>query len=179
MALATSKVQPKKFSVRQALLEDAPAIGAIHAQSWKTTYKGIIHQSFLDSIDVDNRIAAAVIRIKNPITESIVLVDEETKKVVGFTDVGPCREKNVDADGELHMIYLFKEYQGLGGGKLLFHEAVKVAKEKGYKKMMVSVLAKNIESRRFYEKMGAEYIGEDHVDIEKHRYPTSTYLWRF
>ncbi len=61
----------------------------------------------------------AEVRIKNPDSECLVLVDTITHKVIGFADVGPCREKNVDSDGELYAIYLFQEFQNLGGGKIL------------------------------------------------------------
>lgn len=165
------------FTTRTAKPEDAEAIGTIHTESWKTTYTGIVHQSFLDSIDLKKRILGAENRIKNPDTECLVLVDTIRHKVIGFADVGPCREKNVDADGELYAIYLFQDYQNLGGGKILFNACLSVAQVKGYSKLMVSVLEQNTSSRKFYEKMGGAYIGADHVDIEQHRYPTSTYLW--
>lgn len=167
-----------KFSVRLAVLEDAAAIGAVHANSWKTAYQGIIHQSFLDSIDIDLRIQGAINRIKNPAAKTLVLVENTQQQVVGFSDVGPCREKKVDSDGELYAIYLFKEYQGYGGGRLLFEASISAAKEMRFSKMMVYVLEQNTLSRKFYEKMAGEYIGSDHVDIEEHRYQISTYLWR-
>ncbi len=85
-----SKLQ---FSVRVAEPEDAVAIGTIHTESWKTTYKGIVHQSFLDSIDLNKRILGATNRIKNPNTDCLVLAEVASKKVIGFADLGPCREK--------------------------------------------------------------------------------------
>ena len=170
-------IQPRYF-VRTALPEDAKAMGTIHTQSWKTTYQGIVHQSFLDSIDLSKRILSAENRIKNPHTDCLVLVDSTNNNVIGFSDVGPCREKNVDADGELYAIYLFQQNQNQGGGRILFAASVAAAKARGYSKMMVSVLEQNTSSRKFYEHLGGQYIGADHVDIEEHRYPTSTYIWQ-
>lgn len=152
-------------------------MGFVHTDSWKTTYKGIVHQSFLDGIDLSQRVDSAIQRINNPISDTFVLVEKTENKVVGFAQVGPCRERNVDADGELYAIYLLESYQGRGGGKMLFDACILKALEKGFQKMMVSVLEKNISSRAFYEKNGGKYVGADHVDIEEHRYPTSTYLW--
>jgi len=166
-----------QFHVRSAAHEDAQAIGTIHAESWKTTYKGIVHQSFLDSIDVQKRILGAENRIKNPLTDCLVLIETTSSQIIGFADVGPCREKNVDADGELYAIYLLQEYQNLGGGKILFQACLSAAKQRNYTKMMVSVLEENTPSRKFYEKMGGHHIGADHVDIETYRYPTATYIW--
>ena len=166
------------FYVTLATPDDAVDIGFIHSSSWKTTYAGIVHPSFLDAIDLNERIAGAEKRIANPASDCLVLVARDSKQIVGFADVGPCREKNVDSDGELYAIYLLKEFQGNGGGKLLLDACISAARERGYLKMMVSVLTQNISSCKFYEAMGAKYIGFDHVDIEEHRYPTSTYIWR-
>jgi ribosomal-protein-alanine N-acetyltransferase len=164
------------FLVRLATLEDAKDIGAIHAASWKTTYKGIVHQSFLDSINAETRVAGAIKKINRSDLDCLVLIDSNGK-TIGFADVGPCREKKIDADGELYAIYLLKEAQGQGGGRALFEAAVRAAKDRGFQKMTVSVLEDNSSSRRFYEKMGATLIGSDRVDIEERRYPTSTYIW--
>lgn len=173
-----NKPEPKvQFLVRSATIEDAVAIGTIHAESWKTSYRGIVHQSFLDSIDPNKRLRGAENRVKDPNTDCLVLVETTNGKVVGFADVGPCREKNVDSDGELYAIYLLQDYQNQGGGGILWKACVAKAKDRGFAKMMVSVLTENTSSRKFYEKMGGHEIGTDHVDIDGHRYPTSTLLW--
>ncbi len=167
----------KNFSVRLAEAQDADAIGTIHMLSWKSTYAGIVQQAYLDKIDLKKRIASAVKRIKNPETDCFVLFETSDQKIVGFAEVGPCREKNVDLDAELYAIYLLKDYQGSGGGKLLFEAAVQSTQLRKFSRLMVSVLEQNISSRKFYERMGGKLIGADHVDIEQHRYITSTYLW--
>lgn len=177
LTLSVFKNPSPGFSVRTAVLDDVNAMGSVHTESWKTTYAGVVHQSFLDSIDINARIQGAVNRVNNLGTDCLVLVENENKKVVGFAQVGPCREKNVESDGELYAIYLYQQYQGKGGGRLLFEASVAKAKLRGYSKMMVSVFEQNMSSRKFYEKMGGKYIGSDHVDIEEYRYPTSTYLW--
>ena len=159
------------------MIEDAEAIGTVHTASWKTSYAGILPPAFLDQIDLQKRINGAKNRILNAATDTFVLVDETSQKVVGFAELGPCREKNVDADGELYAIYLFRESQGKGGGRVLVEAIIRAAQEKGFSKVMVSTFDKNNQSRKFYEKMGAQYIGADHVDVEGVRYPTSTYLW--
>lgn len=164
------------FSVRPAHLDDAEAIGILHTQTWKTTYQGIVHQSFLDALESQPRIAGATRLIQNPEIDVFVLIENQSNTVVGFATLGRCREKNVDADGELYAIYILQEHQNFGGGKLLFEAGLLKAQEK-YKKMMVSVLERNMSSRKFYERLGGKCIGSDHVDLGNHRYPTSTYLW--
>lgn len=166
-----------QFTVRPATLDDATAIGTVQTRSWKTTYSGIVDQSFLDKLEVEPRISSAQKRFHNVAIRDFVLVDNFNNEVVGFVVIGPNREKNVDSDGEMYAIYLLKDYQGRGGGKLLFETAVKEAQKMDFKKMMVSVLEDNVSSRKFYEAMGAKLIGADHVDLEERRYITATYLW--
>ena len=167
------------FSVRPAIAAAAEAIGYINAHSWKSTYKNLVHQSFLDLLDAKEMQKNAERRLQNPKLDCFVLVENDSGNVVGYSHIGPCRKKNVDADGELYAIYLLEEYQNQGGGKLLFDIAVARIKERGYSKMMVSVFERNNSGRKFYEKAGGKLIGSDHVDIDDHRYPTSTYLWKF
>ena len=165
------------FSVRTATAADTGIIGYINVQTWKTTYKEIVHQTFLTSLDPAEMAANAERRLQNPKLDCLVLVEGASNKVIGYAHIGPCREKNVDADGELYAIYLLEEFQNHGGGKLLFDAAVAKAKQRHFSKMMVSVFEKNLLSRKFYEKMGGDFTGSDHVDIENHRYLTSRYVW--
>lgn len=165
------------FSVRTALLEDSEGIGAVHTESWKTSYKGLVHQSFLDSLDLESRVAGAKRRFANAELINLVLVENETQRIAGFTTFGRCRDKNVDADGELYAIYLFQGDQRRGGGRLLFAATMDAARARGFTKMMVSVFEANQSSRRFYERMGGVFIGSDQIELEEHKYATSNYLW--
>jgi L-amino acid N-acyltransferase YncA len=170
-------VKKTHYRVRTAVLEDAVHIGHVQAQSWKSTYKGIVHDSYLDAINAEERAGWSENRIINSAEDVLVLVEQESNKIIGFAYIGKCREKNVAADGEIHAIYLYQEFQGKGGGKLLFSEAVARLKKKNYLSMMVSVLTENRSGCAFYEKLGGRYIGVDKVVIEDYSYATSTYFW--
>lgn len=41
--------------IRRAIISDAPGIAKVHVDSWRTTYKGIIPQSFLDGLSYEQR----------------------------------------------------------------------------------------------------------------------------
>ncbi len=38
------------MNIRKAIISDATEIARIHIKSWKTTYKGIISENFLDNL---------------------------------------------------------------------------------------------------------------------------------
>lgn len=43
------------MNIRKANRDDAPGIAKVHVDSWRTTYKGIIPQSFLDELSYEQR----------------------------------------------------------------------------------------------------------------------------
>ncbi len=169
----------KKFAVRKALHSDISRIAFINAESWKTTYLGIIPPSFLDSLSAEQQLPRAQRLVESKDLICLVAFERKTEKVVGFICLGNNREKNVDADSELQAIYLLEEFQGCGAGKILFDEGVKLLVSMSKKRMMVSVFEANKSARAFYERQGGGLIGSDHVDLDGVRYPTSTYLWIF
>lgn len=53
---------------------------------------------------------------------------------------------------ELEKIYVLPSYKGLGIGKIALSKIIEKAKEKGYKKVFLSVIDTNINAIAFYEK---------------------------
>ena len=60
---------------------------------------------------------------------------------------------------EVERIYVVKEEQGKGYGKLLIQKAIAVAQAKGKNKLWLAVWEKNPNAIRFYKKMGFEVYG--------------------
>ncbi len=168
-----------KFKIRIANFDDASDIAKVNIKSWKTTYSGIVDQSFLDDLDCEKRQPNIEKSLQNSKLQTFVVIEIESNQIIGFSMFGPCREKNIDADCELYAIYIYKEFQGFGAGKVLFESGFQMMNELNYKKMMVSVLSENQLGRIFYEKMGGEIAKPDHVDLGAKRYDTATYVWLF
>ena len=55
---------------------------------------------------------------------------------------------------EVERIYLFKDFQRQGLGKVLFEKAVALGKEKGYRKLWLGVWEHNSPALAFYKKLG-------------------------
>ena len=166
-----------KFKIRSANNNDATDIANICTKSWKSTYQGIIDQTFLDQLDIDKQIDRTQKTLRNPDIKTFIAVETESDETIGYSMFGPCREKNIDAEFELYAIYLYEESQGFGAGKLLFDHGYQAFIQLKHKKMMVSVLAKNTSARLFYEKMGGQIANPDRADLGGRRYPTDTYVW--
>ena len=71
--------------IRAALPGDAPAIAMLHANSWRSAYRGILRDEFLDGALDGNRRALWGYRLsdKTP-NNQIILVDEEAGQIRGF-----------------------------------------------------------------------------------------------
>ncbi len=68
---------------------------------------------------------------------------------------------------EIHSLYILKEYQGNGYGKLLYNYAIKNILESKIKKVIIGCLDGN-PSNDFYKHLGGKYIG-NHLFREKYK----------
>jgi RimJ/RimL family protein N-acetyltransferase len=64
-------------------------------------------------------------------------------------------------------LVLHPEWQGKGLGKKLLEETLKIAQQKGCKKVIAEILATNVRSIRFFEKVGFKFVGESERKIIK------------
>lgn len=167
------------ITFRKAQSTDAEAIVSININSWKTTYRNIMDQQFLDSLQIEPRVPSALKRIARLDLDCIVAIDLVSNKVVGFADFGPCRDKSINADAELYAIYLDDSVKRKGVGRSLFLFGYEATKERHYKRMMVSVLDKNISAKAFYKKMGGQLQSIADLELGGVRYPAANYIWNF
>ena len=172
-----STLKPSDFLIRIAKSADASSVAFINAESWQTTYRGIIDQNFLLTITPVQQLPRAKRLVESAELNCIVVENKFTKEIVGFACFGKNREPKVDADCELQAIYLLEVFQKFGLGKMLFEHGVKALKEQAKQTMTVSVFEANKTARSFYERQGGKQIENDHVDLAGTRHITSTYIW--
>lgn len=151
------------MTIRLAEPEDAPGIAKVQVESWNTTYPGIVPKSYLDSLDVKKREKIW----KQAVVNQPLYVAEMDGEIVGFAIGGENRDKNTypEFDGELYAIYSYQCVHGRGIGRALFESTARNLAERGYKKMVVSVLAEN-PAVNFYKYMGGYYLGEETITID-------------
>ena len=148
-------------SIRLAETRDAAAIAHVHVQSWVTTYKGIVPEQYLASLNETERVPLWQEWLTRDIS---VFVSEVEGRIVGFAGGGPIREPLATYDAELYTIYLLQEVQGRGIGKDLLSAVAEALVAKDHTSMVVWVLEQN-PAVRFYEKTGAEHLTSKQVEI--------------
>ncbi|WP_342526705.1 GNAT family N-acetyltransferase [Chryseomicrobium sp. FSL W7-1435] len=161
--------------IRRAILEDAEQIAKVHVDSWRTTYKNIIPQAFLDGLSYSKRIPLWEMNLSRP--ENYVLVAEnEHSQIVGFADTSK-RAENVHPNSlDLTSIYLLEEYQGQGIGRALLQELFAYYKSQKVEKVFVEVLADN-KTKYFYEAFGAKHLRDIEIKIAGKLLKESIYVW--
>lgn len=144
----------RKGQIRTANFGDAAKIAEIHVQCWKETYANILNQEILDQLDVQEKLI-----LWQAITRSLdhqLLVYIEDQKIKGFLDGYLNPENNV---AEIRAFYLLQDIQKQGVGREMFQCFYDYVFQKRYQFIRLEVFNKN-PSRFFYEKIGAELIGE-------------------
>ncbi len=161
--------------IRRANIEDADGIAKAHVDSWKTTYKGIIPDDFLNGLSYEDR---TELWKQNIIREDnyVIIVENAQGKIVGFADAWK-RETNIEENTcDLTSIYLLEEYQGIGIGRALMKELFIHFKKMGYSKIFVDVLEDN-KTKYFYEYYGAKFIKNVQIKIGGKVLDESKYEW--
>lgn len=174
------------YEIRKAVLSDAEGIAHVHVKSWQTSYRSIIEQSFLDNISYEQRLKSRKEILKSKDTLQLVVTFEG--EIVGFVNAGPLRPEVYNEQlslsndeaikrGEIYAIYLLREHQQKGLGKILYQECRRWFKAQGYPHFVTWGLANNTRARRFYESEGGEMIGEVTIEIGDKNYLEYCYLF--
>lgn len=176
-------MDPEPVVIRRAGLSDATGMAKVHIDTWRTTYRGLIPDDFLNDLSYQKQQAQWERLLGTPDDPRFALVAEtpgtagEHSSVIGFAVGGPRRSTDLDVDGELYAIYVLDERQGRGLGRLLFRSVAGELRARGYRSMLVWVLAGN-PFRSFYEAMGGTYLRTQSAEIGGARLDEAAYGWR-
>lgn len=148
--------------IRKARIEDAAGIAKVHVDSWRTTYKGIVPDTFLDNLSYEQR---ELIWKKGMNENNVYIAENENGQVIGFSTGGKERTGKYEAyTGELYAIYILKEYQGKGIGRLLVRSVVADLKDKNLNSMLIWAIEEN-PACHFYERLGGKKIDTEEIEI--------------
>ena len=144
-----------EITIRNALYEDAENLTDCLISCWQVAYKGIIPDDFLDNMIIERN--SRVERWKNDISnpgdcEHYCVISGD--KIIGWLTIHKV-------DGEIWAIYLIEEFCGQGYGKEVFDYAINRLKYLGHKQISLWVFKDNMRARRFYEKNGFKFNGEN------------------
>ncbi|GIH99534.1 GNAT family N-acetyltransferase [Planobispora takensis] len=158
--------------VRQGVPDDLEAVLRIKNETWKTAYRGLLPQDFLDGLSVTPR-ALEFWREWTTSGGGHLLVGGEGgdadggpgEEIAGFSVFGAERDPEqgraaageggeAGGGGEVFAIYVLPERWSTGLGLALMTRSVERLRELGHREAGLWVLEGNARARRFYERFG-------------------------
>lgn len=147
------------MQVCKATVDDVEAISRIYALSWKTAYKGIVPQAFLDAIQDDRWVRKFRRDLGDGTLSALIVSDGDTP--AGCAAFGRSRDDKLPDWGEVVSIYLHPDYYGKGYGEKLLNETMRALEEQEFVYIYLWVLRENHHARRFYERNGFVFNGDE------------------
>lgn len=168
-------VVENSYYIRLNRIEDQEGMARIKVDCWQDTYKNIIDQSYLDSLNYEiqtNKYIDSFDEYKNMV---LVAEDVNDHKIIGYSCFST--DANEYADAELISLYIDKKYARRGVGTSLLRETIKELKKYNKKTMMLWCIKENKNAIKFYEKMGGIKAFDKMAKIDSKVYQEYGYLF--
>lgn len=106
----------EQYVVRAATAGDAPGMAAVHVESWRQTYRGLVPDAMLDDPQMLGRRERWWVRAVTEHAEgtTAVAVAEYRGRIVGIAPAGKPRDDDATWPLELFVIYLLDHHHGSG-----------------------------------------------------------------
>jgi len=162
------------MKIRKAVFADIKGIAKVHVDSWRTTYRNIISDEFLNNLSYESR---EKLWASNMSSMNVYVAESDEGEIIGFSTGGKERSGNYSGFvGELYAIYILKAYQGQGVGKLLVKPVIDELLSLDINSMLVLVLEKN-NSCHFYEALGGKRLDCIEVSIAGDKHNEMVFGW--
>ena len=147
-------------AIRPATVEDAEAIARVRVDCWRTTYRGMIPDAYLDAMDVAASTALWDRVLSAPSNTTSVFVADDDGEVFAFAAGNMLEEPRYALDAELSAAYVRRDRQRMGVGHRLVDAVARAQRAHGAHGLIVWVIGGNKGARAFYEQLGAALLVE-------------------
>ncbi|WP_200303150.1 GNAT family N-acetyltransferase [Streptomyces adelaidensis] len=163
--------------IREMTPADCRPVAEIRIGGWRTAYAGLVPQSYLDAMDVEEDAEKRRAMLAKPGSSVVNLIAERAGQVVGWAAYGPYRDGEVrTGDAELYALYIRPGHFGGGVGSALLRASTDRCTTAGHGRVLLWVLKDNTRARRFYGHHGFTSDGAeepfevDGVEVPEVRY---------
>jgi ribosomal protein S18 acetylase RimI-like enzyme len=171
------------IAIRRAAIGDAASIGAVHVAAWRSTYAGILPDSYLARLS-PTRLAMhykAAIAAGAPVM--VAAAAGTGPKIVGFTTASgplagvsrPQRPAGLGG-GEVETLYVLDDFRDQGIGRRLMRAAASQLVLQECRSAFVWVLRDN-PNRWFYRRLGGQPAAEGQTHVAGVSLPQVAYCW--
>ncbi len=146
--------------LRQATVDDVDAIAGVHAESWRTRYRGTYSDAFLDGPVFADRQGAWADRLGRPAEGDDTVVAVSDGVVVGF--VHTILDADPDWGALLDNLHVTPDLHGSGiGTRLMARSAAAVLERAPHPRLFLWVLEANRAAQAFYEARGGVCVSRE------------------
>jgi GNAT superfamily N-acetyltransferase len=164
---------------RTATVADSQRIASLHAESWRSAYRGILSDKYLDGPVNEDRESLWTSRLKSPYADRrYVLLAEADGASVGFVCV--LLDEEPEWGAYLDNLHVVPNLKGKGIGRQLFGRAAQwvMSKEPAWP-LHLWVFEANDSARRFYDVLNGEVVERRHKKAPDGAViPSLRYVWR-
>lgn len=135
--------------IRVSTKDDIEIISFVLASSWKTAYRGIVHDDYLDSLQDSHWVEFLSTGIDDGNVFSMVI--ENNQEIIGAAILSKTEHPN---EVNLISFYLLPEKIGQGLGHKFYVAIETELRNRGFLNCTLDVLERNSRAIRFYEAHG-------------------------
>ncbi|MBU3202089.1 GNAT family N-acetyltransferase [Clostridium estertheticum] len=163
--------------VREYRKEDLHFVAKVHIDTWNYTYANIISKDYLKNRTYEGQARKWMDRLFNnaDTNEFMFVVENGNGEVVGFSS-GSMNNKNCDFDSILYTLYVSKEYQKKGFGRLLVKTVASKLKDLGANNIVLWAFVEN-SACNFYEHLDGKRGEKRIVNIAGDALVEVSYEW--
>ena len=142
------------FHMRAAAAAEAEAIAALHAESWRRTYRGMMPDAFLDGPALEDRRRVWHTRLGTAGADQLVIVAEDGARIIGFICVFARGDDGWGA--YIDNLHVAHDRKQRGLGRALMRQAAEwICATQPGGGVYLWVMEANANARGFYDRRGA------------------------
>lgn len=166
-----------RLFIRRATLTDPPALGRVQVTSWRSAFRGIASDDYLDHQSSADNQAEEWKGILADDTQ-LVFVAENDQGVIGYAWAQREKDPGIAWDAELISMHLLSDFKRQGIGRKLFSTVATELQRQGCSSVYVWVFEDNRRARAFYESLGGKLARKQHIHLGGKDLIEVTYGWK-
>ena len=164
-------VNENSYEIRLNRLEDQEQMAKIKVNSWQKTYKNIIDEQYLNSLNIEEQTTKYIASFDDYKNCVLVAINKENNQVIGYSCFDSNEKEEYNADCEIVSLYIDPNFTNKGIGTSLFRETIKYLKGYNKRNMLIWCLKENKNALEFYKKLGGIKTLEKLAKIGNKVYP--------
>ncbi len=161
--------------IRDASAQDASAVTALHVASWRSSYRGVLPDTYLDGEAETERGAHWEKTLSGLGPKDLVLLAEDAEGLRGFISVYWRKEPGFDA--YLDNLHVRPGHRGSGLGRQLLAAALQRLIGQGARNLCLWAFDQNQGAVRFYERLGGRPVDRGFDDFAGSNAPHTKIAW--